>query len=100
MTETDIKKVKESFRDLWDGFTGLTIKAKDTKENEDVHIMFKDFCKEQTKDDYTLGLKVLLEYFIADGKYTAIWKAINRIEEKLETINTDNDKDDDKQEMF
>jgi hypothetical protein len=64
--DTNINKV--DFKDLWENKTGFTIKADDTQENKNVHKAFKDFCKIETDNNYTLGLRKLLEYYQGDFK--------------------------------
>jgi len=63
---TDIKKV--DFKDWWEGKTGFTIRADDTKENKEVHAAFKEFCRIESDNSYTLGLRKLLEYYQGDFK--------------------------------
>lgn len=66
------------------GFIRFSIKAKDTVENHSVHTSFKDFCRVETDDNYTLGLRKLLEYYQGDFKYEVLHQEIEDL--KLELI--------------
>lgn len=61
-----------SLRDIADGFVKFTIKARDTEENKLIHDAFKEFCKQEMDDNYTQGLKKLIEYYQSDFKYELI----------------------------
>jgi len=63
----------ESLRDIAPGTIRFSIKAEDTKENEGVHAAFKEFCKVETDNNYTQGLRKLLEYYQNDFKYEMIY---------------------------
>lgn len=70
----------------WTGFTGFPIKAKDTKKNQMIHDAFRQFCKEQTDDDYTRGLEYLIEYWQGDMKYELMWQEINQLKVELANL--------------
>jgi hypothetical protein len=68
MKDVDTNIKTADFKDLWENKTGFTIRADDTQENKNVHKAFKDFCKAETDNNYTLGLRKLLEYYQGDFK--------------------------------
>ena len=82
MTEvgTDVHK---GLKDLASGFIRFSIKATDTKENEIVHKAFKEFCKFESDDNYTLGLKRLLEIADGDAKFEAVWEHMKTLEDRV-----------------
>ena len=69
-----------------DGYIGLTIRAWDTEYNESIHKAFRDFCKEEYRNDYTLGLKSLIESYNMSHQFGGLWKAINDIDSRLAII--------------
>jgi len=69
-----------------DGFIGLSIRAKDTEYNEAVHSAFRTFCKEEYRNDYTLGLKSLIEFYNVSHQFGGLWKFINSLDERLAVI--------------
>lgn len=69
-----------------EGFIRFSIKAKDTNENESVHKSFKEFCKLETDDNYTLGLRKLLEYYQGDFKYEALYQEIEDLRLEIAKI--------------
>ena len=84
MAETD---VNTGLRDSpWDGFIGVIIKAKDTEEHQMVHDAFREFCKIETKNDYTQGLKILLQNIETDYKYELLYEEISRLKADFEAI--------------
>lgn len=69
-----------SLRDMSDeGHIRFNIKAPDTEENQRVHDAFKEFCKVETDNNYTVGLRKLLEYYQGDFKYEMI---LDKIQEQ------------------
>ena len=73
--ETDIKNA--GLRDLWKGKTGFTIRADDTEANQATHEEYKTFCKMQCDNNYTQGLRVLLDYVKGDFKYEMIYDKLS-----------------------
>lgn len=55
-------------RDIAKGYIRFSIRADDTIENKQVHEAFKEFCKVETDNNYTLGIRKLLEYYQEDYK--------------------------------
>jgi len=79
--KTDVNT--EGLRQLAPGTVRFSIKAEDTKENESVHTAFKEFCKVETDNNYTQGLRKLLEYYQNDFKYEMLF---DRQEEQTVTL--------------
>ena len=67
----------DGLRDIAPGTVRFSIKADDTMENMQVHAAFKEFCKVETDNNYTQGLKKLLEYYQSDYKIEMIYSMIN-----------------------
>jgi len=64
---------KDGLRDIAKGTIRFSIKAEDTLENLQVHCAFKNFCQVETDNNYTLGIRKLLEYYEADAKVNTIF---------------------------
>jgi len=71
-------------RDIAVGTVRFSIKAEDTFENMQVHAAFKDFCRVETDNSYTQGIKKLLEYYQSDYKIEMIY---NKLNEQSVTLN-------------
>ena len=79
--ETDFNKQNEKWNreyHVW-----FTIKADRTDANEAVHEGFKEFCKLETDNNFTQGLRKLLEFYQEDGKYMLIAEKIQMLEYRL-----------------
>lgn len=68
------------------GYVRFSIKADDTPENNSVHDAFKEFCKTETDNNYTQGIRKLLEYYQGDFKYEAIWEAIKELQNGIQML--------------
>lgn len=68
------------------GFIRFSIKAKDTPENESVHKAFKEFCKVEVDDNYTLGLRKLLEFYQGDFKFEMLHQDIADLQIQVEEL--------------
>lgn len=79
--KTNIQEM--DLREVAHGFIRFSIKADDTEENQRVHEAFREFCKVETDNNYTQGLRKLLEYYQGDFKYEMIY---NKIEEQSATL--------------
>ena len=75
--KTDMKDMQ--LNKIAEGFDRYTIKYPDTEENKKTHEAFKDFCRTETDNNYTLGIRKLLEYYQSDFKYEMIY---DRLEEQ------------------
>ena len=74
---TDVKEM--GMRELAPGYIRFSIKADDTEENQAVHDAFKEFCKVETDNSYTQGLRKLMEYYQGDFKYELLNNAMNEL---------------------
>jgi hypothetical protein len=84
MVETDLNQaLRES---AWEGYIGFTVKAKDNEQNNTIHEAFRTFCKLEADNNYTQGLKMLLDYYSSDMKYEAIWAELQRVKEEMEIM--------------
>ena len=90
------------FKDLNEpGFIRFSIKAKDTEENKRVHDLFRDFCKSEADDNYTLGLKRLLEYYMEDFKFESLHLMIEELRAEVDILKSKTDEPKkDKTEVF
>ena len=66
-----------------DGMIRFSIKANNSEENENIHTAFKAFCKAECDDNYTLGLKRLLENYETDYKYEMLFNEIMEVKADL-----------------
>ena len=76
----------EGIRELAPGYIRFSIKANDTKENEQVHEAFKEFCKVECDNNYTQGVKKLLENYDIDYKYESLFEMCQELKERLNKI--------------
>ena len=65
------------------GFIILKMKAEDTEFNTRIHDAFRELAFVECKNDYTLALGKLLEYYQADAKIEFLWQAIMTLENKI-----------------
>lgn len=98
-------KIAENLREAdFEGHIGFSIKAENNDVNQVVHDGFKEFCKYETQDNYTLGLKLLLETWEQFYKLTSIIDAVKELEVRLEALENpkkkEEKKDDDENEVF
>ena len=82
------------------GFIRFSIKAKDTEGNQRVHDMFREFCKVEVDDNYTLGLKKLLEYYAEDYKFESLHLMIEELKAEIDELRTKIDKKKDDTGLF
>lgn len=91
-------------RDLSKGFIRFSIKAEDTEQNQEVHQDFKEFCRIETDNNYTLGLKKLLDTYSGDIKFEILYQEIQTLKNDIELLKVkpkeNKDKDEDELEMF
>ena len=67
-----------------EGTIRFSIKTFDTEENEAIHSGFKEFCKIECDNNYTLGLKRLLEHYEHQNHIEALWSSIAELDAKIE----------------
>jgi len=73
-------------RDIAKGFIRFSIKAEDTEQNQDVHNNFKEFCRIETDNNYTLGLKKLLDTYSGDTKFEILYQEIQTLKNDIELL--------------
>ncbi len=91
MTKEEVKtEISEGVRELKDvvekGYVRFSIKADDTESNEAVHDGFKEFCKLECDNNYTVGLKTLLNYYQADYKYETLYGLYQEVKGELNEL--------------
>ncbi len=69
-----------------DGSIRFGIKTKNTPENIAIHDAFKKFCEQECNNDYTLGLKFLLDAIASDYKYESLSERINYLKVELDEL--------------
>ncbi len=98
------KDLNEALRSTGiDGFVRFSIKAENTESNVATHNGFKEFCRVETGNNFTLGLRKLLENWQGDFKYEMLWEAIRKLEQdNLELRNAldVNEKKEEEEEAF
>ena len=80
------EKVDFMRKHAWEGFTGFTVKAKDTDENVDIHKQFKDFATQECQGNYTLALKQLLSVIDSDYKYQSLFELILDMQDRIDVL--------------
>jgi hypothetical protein len=99
MIELDMNDI--DLKDIAKGYIRFSIKADDTEENQAVHDSFKDFCKTETDNNYTLGLKKLLETYSGDTKFDILYQEIQVLKEDIAKLKEKpKEKEEDELEMF
>lgn len=78
----------------------LGIRAEDTPRNAEIHRAFREMAAVECKNDRTLALAKLLEYYQADGKIEALWDKIKDLEYRIGELEAEKVKKNDKKEMF
>lgn len=68
------------------GFIRFTIKAPDTKDNEFIHGSFKQFCRDNAKDDYTFGLRLLLENLDYVHSINSLWDKLEDLSVRVSAL--------------
>jgi len=68
------------------GFTRFSIKATDTPQNQAIHDGFKEFCKIESNDDYTQGLKRLLEHYQTFNMFEMMMERIVALEAEVDQL--------------
>lgn len=76
-----IEEVKGDFMD--DGKIWFTIRANNTPENKAVHDSFKLFSKIECDNNFTQGLRALLEYRQSDYKYESLYALHQQLKQEV-----------------
>lgn len=61
------------------GYIWLKMKAEDTEQNRAIHDAFREMANVECKDDYTLALGKLLEYYEMDAKVQLLYHEIESL---------------------
>ena len=83
----DGKEKIESFLDsakVW----SFNVKFNNTDDNWRIVDGFKKFCKENSSDNYLLGIKMLTDYFESDFKYASLFDNIESVRADLLAFST------------
>lgn len=83
-----VKEVQDGLRKTVgeEGSIGLFIKSKNTEFNAQIHNAFREFCKVECDDDYTQGLKTLLNAYQADFKYELLAEQITSLQAQIDEL--------------
>jgi hypothetical protein len=80
-------EARNEMRKSWTGYVGLTIKARDTEENQAVLDMFREYCQVETQDNYTQGLRRLLENTKQSYLIEELYARVAHLEAEMEALN-------------
>lgn len=69
-----------------DGRLILVITAKDTPQNEAIHAAFKEMSAVECRNDYTLALSKLLEYYEEDAKIAMMYHEIEALRHEVASL--------------
>lgn len=58
------------------GHIFMGLKAEDTEQNEAIHSAFREMARVECRNDYTLALGKLLEYYQEDARFQMMWHEI------------------------
>ena len=74
----------KSLRELTDnGFIGFSIKARDNDFNVDTLDEFRQFCRDYTNGNYTLGLSLLLAYYEERTTYSILYTELEELKGRV-----------------
>lgn len=79
-----VEEVRGDFMD--DGKVWFTVRANNTPENVAIHAAFKNYSKIECDNNYTLGLRTLMEYKQADYKYEMLYAEIAQLKQKFQEL--------------
>lgn len=68
------------------GFIYLKLRAEDSETNRKVFDAFRMMAKVECRNDYTIALRKLLEYYEADAKIELLWRAMQAMENRIEEL--------------
>jgi len=80
----NVEEVNGDFMD--NGKIWFTIRANNTPENIVIHNAFKEYSKIECDNNYTLGLRTLLEFKQADYKYESLYAQIQELKAKVKEL--------------
>ena len=68
------------------GFIRFSIKAEDTENNDMTHKAFKEFCRVECGNDYTLGIRTLLKAYEDDYRFESLWEKIQEVNSRIDKL--------------
>ncbi len=68
------------------GFIRFSIRDKDTPQNQAIHDGFREFARVECRDNYTVALEKLLEYYQADAKFEMLWDKVQEFEARIAAL--------------
>lgn len=71
------------------GKVWITIRDYDTPDVVAVHDAFKEFCKLESNNNYTQGLRLLLKYYEDDFKFSFLADKISELEFRIDELKSD-----------
>lgn len=77
MKEINIRDLSEEGK-IW-----FTIRANDTEQNSTIHKAYKDYCKTECNNDYTMGLKRLLELSDGEAKFEMLYDTLVELQSRV-----------------
>lgn len=82
-----MEDVTEGLRDMGvTGFIRFTIRAQDNEANRKVHEAFKAFCEAECDNNYTFGIRRLLEEYESDAKFEALWEHMSQLQVRIDEL--------------
>ena len=68
------------------GFVRFTVRATDNESNRHIHDAFKKFCELECDNNYTFGLRKLLEEYEEDAKIEMLWEQISLLQARVSEL--------------
>lgn len=68
------------------GFIRFSIKTENTEANIAIHDEFKDFCRCESDNNYTIGLKMLMNNWKEDVKTALLMDKIEYLESQIDFL--------------
>lgn len=82
-----MEDMTEGLRDIGvNGFVRFTIRAQDNESNRATHEAFKRFCELECDNNYTFGIRRLLEEYESDAKIEMLWEQISALQQRVNEI--------------
>ena len=96
-----VEEIQNGLRKISDnGYISLYIKTKNTEQNAAVHNAFRQICKEECDDDYTQGLKMLINAWQSDFKYESLWEHIVELQKQVKELKGSVEKEEENRGVF
>ena len=87
MEEVNVRELSDEGK-IW-----FTIRANDTEQNSLIHKGFKEYCKVECNNDYTQGLKRLLELADGESKFEILYAKVVELEERINSLENKGEKE-------